>query len=100
MTNEEDNELEEFIGDWYWNDRSHRYARDLAKYLFGFIDGLYDLGLNRKTVLKHVDNCWAIGYLECTYGRAGRSNFDPARAFYSEEAGYEYEFRRKFSDSN
>ena len=100
MTDEEEDELERFIAEWHWNDQSYRYARDLGKYVFEFIDELYDRGLSKKTVLKHCDNCWAIGYLECHYGYATDRGFNPARVFCSDEADNEYEFGRKFSDTN
>jgi len=97
MTKEEDKELENFIEDWFYGERAHRFAQDLGRYLFHFIDYLYEQGLTNKTVGKHIDNCWAIGYLECGYGY--RKVFFPGKVFYSPEAGYKYEYKRKFSDS-
>jgi hypothetical protein len=97
MPNEEEHELEEFIQDWYWDDRSHIFARELGKYIFQFIDTLYVIGPSKKTLRKHIDNCWAVGLLECAYGYKDR--FDPMDVFSSEEPGYEYEFKRKISDS-
>ena len=94
----EKQELEDFIQDWHWDKKSHKYAQDLAKYLFQFIDKLYEQKLSEKTVRKHLDNCWQIGILECGYGY--RDKFSPGEIFYSPEADYEYEFKRKMSDSN
>jgi hypothetical protein len=28
MNNEENQELEEFIKDWYWDEKSHKFAQD------------------------------------------------------------------------
>jgi hypothetical protein len=97
MTKEEEKELEDFIADWYYDEQSHRFAHDLGRYLFQFIDYLYEQKLTDKTVSKHIDNCWAIGYLECGYGY--RDVFSPGKVFYSTEADYNYEYKRKFSDS-
>lgn len=97
MTKEEDTELEHFIVDWYYGERSHRFAQNLGRYLFEFIDDLYEMKLTNKTIRKHIDNCWAIGYLECSYGYKKR--FFPSEVFYSPIADYTYEYKRKFSDS-
>jgi len=97
MTDEEKQELEDFIQDWHWDEKSHKFAQDLGTYLFQFMDNLYEQGLSDKTVRKHIDNCWCIGILECDYGY--RDEFSPGDVFYSPEANYEYEFKRKMSDS-
>lgn len=97
MTDEEKKELEDFIEDWYCDEQSHEFARAIGKYLFQFIDHLYEQGLTDKTVRKHIDNCWAIGTLECGYGY--RDHFSPGKVFYGPVAHYEYEFKRKFSNS-
>jgi hypothetical protein len=97
MSEEEKKELEDFIEDWYYGEQPHKFARDLGGYLFQFIDHLYEQGLSEKTVRKHIDNCWAIGFLECGYGY--KDVFSPDKVFYSPDAGYEHEYKRKFSDS-
>lgn len=91
-------EIENFIGDWYWDDQSHKFAQDLCRFLFQFIDHLTESGLTKKTVRKHLDNCWAIGVFECQYGY--RETFSVSEVFFSPEASYEYEFKRKMSDSS
>ena len=98
MQDEEKQELEDFIEDWHWDEKSHKFAQDIGTYLFQFIDHLYEQGLTKKTVQKHIDNCWCIGILECGYGY--KDEFSAGDVFYSPEASYEYEFRRKMSDSN
>lgn len=90
-------EIEDFIEDWHWDKKSRTYARELCKFLFQFIDDLEQQGLSEKTIRKHLDNCWHIGILECQYGY--RKTFSPGDAFYSPEADYEYEFKRKMGDS-
>ncbi len=98
MKDEENEELEAFIEDWHCDKQSHRFAQDLGRYLFQFIDHLYEQGLTEKTLRKHIDNCWAIGILESGYGY--RHVFSPGEIFASPIADYKYEYGRKFSDSN
>jgi hypothetical protein len=80
------------------DEKSHKFAQDLCRYLFQFIDHLYKQGLSEKTVQMHLSNCWSIGILECGYGY--RDEFFPGDIFYGLEADYEYEFKKKMSDSN
>jgi hypothetical protein len=89
--------IENFIIDWHWDKKSHKFAYKLCEFLFGFIDDLEKQGLSEKTIKKHLDNCWHIGILECGYGY--RKKFIPEEIFYSPHANYEYEFKRKMSDS-
>ncbi|MBN1888262.1 MAG: hypothetical protein JW850_09735 [Thermoflexales bacterium] len=88
-------ELEEFIGDWYYDDKSHEFARQLGAFLFEFIDYLETTGLSRGTLRQHVRNCWSIGKLECDYG--SRDTFSPT--IFVGGPLYLYEFKRKMSDS-
>ncbi|MBN1427320.1 MAG: hypothetical protein JXB07_02975 [Anaerolineae bacterium] len=97
MSNEENRKLEQFIQDWHWDEKSHKFAQELGLYLFRFIDDLNKQGLSEKTVRKHTGNCWHIGILECQYGYKDR--FSPNAAFNSPHASHEYEFRRKMGDS-
>ena len=96
--NERDAEIEEFIADWHWDKRSHEYAVNLCRYLFGFLDALEAKGLSRKTVTKHTDNCWLLGSFQCQYGFDKR--FDAGKVFSSPEASFESELTRKVSDSD
>jgi hypothetical protein len=80
MSNKENQKLENFIQDWYWDEKSHKFAQDLGNYLFQFIDSLYEKRLSNKTIRKHIDNCWCIGLLECGYGY--RDLFSPRDVFY------------------
>ena len=66
-------------------------------FLFQFIDYLCEQGLSEKTVRQHTSNCWCIGILECQYGY--KDKFSPGAVFSSPDAWYEYEFKRKMSDS-
>lgn len=97
MSDEATRDLEEFIDDWYWDEKSHQFARELGRYLFQFIDQLKTQGLSEKTIRKHTDNCWCLGSLETQYGHRGE--FSPAEIFCSPEALYEVYFMHKISDS-
>lgn len=97
MMNAENQELEDFIQDWHWDEKSHKFAQNFGLYLFQFISHLHQQGLSEKTVRKHRNNCWCIGILECQYGY--KDEFSPSAVFSSPKAWYEYEFKRKVSDS-
>ncbi|MFH1117873.1 MAG: hypothetical protein V1792_28465 [Pseudomonadota bacterium] len=91
-------ELEDYIEDWYYGEEMHRYALDLGKYLFQFMDYLRAEGLSERTTSKHIDNCWCIGYLECNFGYL--DVFEPREVFSHPAANHDDEFKRKFSRSN
>jgi hypothetical protein len=69
-------ELEEYIEDWYSDEESHEYARQVGAFLFRFFEYLETTGLSRATMRKHESNCWCIGKLECDYNY--REAFTPA----------------------
>ena len=93
----EEQELEDFIEDWYYGEEMYEFAKPLGKYLFQFADHLHEQNMSEKTRRKHLDNCWYIGYLECNFGY--RDDFVPGEVFYSPESPYDYEFKRKFFSS-
>ena len=89
-------ELEEFIADWYWDEASHQFCREMGAFLFAFIDDLIEnANLSERTIQKHIDNCWAIGNLTASYG--SYDTFSP-KIFLSGPS-YLYEFKRKYSGS-
>ncbi|MBK1724267.1 hypothetical protein [Thiocystis violacea] len=96
--NETNDPIERFISDWYWDEKSHDYARQLGRFLFGFLDSLKAQGFSEKTINKHWRNCYLIGVFDCGYGY--RDRFSPKIVFSSPDASYEYEFKRKVSDSD
>lgn len=87
--------MESLINDWYWDKKSHEFARQVGLFLLQFIDSLEEAGLSEKTISKHIDNCWSIGWLECGYGY--HKSFSPP--IFLVGPSYEYEFQRKVSDS-
>lgn len=88
-------ELEEWIQDWYFDESSHEFAREMGAFLFEFLDYLETTGLSRRTLDKHASNCWLIGKFECDYGY--HDTFSPE--IFVGEPSFLYEFRRKVSDS-
>ncbi len=93
----EDQELEDFIEEWYYGEEMYRFAAPLGRYLLEFIDRLSEQDISEKTRRKHIDNCWYIGYLECNFGY--QDEFVPGEVFYSPDTPYDYEFKRKFFSS-
>jgi len=92
---QEDDELEEFIMDWYWDDASHEFARRLGSFLFDFLDDLAAAGLSDRTWRKHMNNSWLIGNFVCSYGY--HDTFSPE--VFAGEPSYLNEFKRKVSES-
>lgn len=88
-------ELEKYIQGWYGDEVSHEMARQMGTFLFQFLDHLDDSNLSEQTMRKHESNCWCIGWLECGYGY--HDSFSPV--IFLSGPSYEYEFRRKVSDS-
>jgi len=91
----EEQELEEYIEDWYWDEPSHEFARQVGTFLFQFMDYLETTDLSERTIRKHESNCWFIGKLECDYGY--HDTFSPE--IFLGEPSYLSEFKRKVSDS-
>jgi hypothetical protein len=88
-------ELERFIRDWYWDEPSHEFAREVGEFLFQFLDHLETTDLSKRTLKKHASNCWLIGKLECDYGC--HNTFRPE--IFLRGPSFLYEFKRKVSDS-
>lgn len=95
FTQTEDPELEAYIADWYGDEKSHEFARQVGKFLFQFLDSLDDSNLSEQTIRKHESNCWCIGWLECGYGY--HDTFSPA--IFLGGPNFDIEFKRKVSDS-
>ncbi len=91
----QDPELEAYIADWHWDEKSHEFARQVGQFLFQFLDSLDDSHLSDQTVRKHESNCWCIGWLECSYGY--HDTFSPA--IFLGGPNFDIEFKRKVSDS-
>jgi hypothetical protein len=92
---DEQAELENFIEDWYYDDASREFARQVGQFLFDFLDDLDAQGFSDRTYNKHVGNCWLIGKFTCGYGY--HETFSPQ--IFQGGPSYLYEFERKVSDA-
>ena len=90
-----DDEIEAMIEDWYWDDESHAFARQVGALLIEFLNYLEWTGLSEQTLRKHEQNCWLIGKFTCDYG--GFKTYAPA--IFQGGPRYLGEFRRKVSSS-
>lgn len=88
-------ELDEMIAQWYWDERSRVFARQLGAFLLGFLDSLDTRAISDTTLRKYESNCWFIGKLICYYG--GYQTFLPT-IFLSKPA-YQSEFQQNVSES-
>jgi len=91
----EDPELEAYLADWHWDEKSHEFARQMGRFLFQFLDSLDDSHLSEQTIRKHESNCWCIGWLESGYGY--HDTFTPT--IFLGGPNFDIEFKRKVSDS-
>lgn len=48
-------EIEEYVDDWHWDEDSKKYAFEMGKFLFAFIDYLDDQDLSERTKRNHRD---------------------------------------------
>jgi hypothetical protein len=93
--NRVEQDLEEFIRDWYYDEPSREFARQMGLFLFRFLDYLESTGISQQTLRKHTSNCWLIGKFECDYGY--HKTFSPK--IFLGGPDFLYEFKRKVSDS-
>lgn len=88
-------EIQEYIGDWHFDAKSHKFATELGAFLFTFIDYLDQSDMSIPTFRKHLGNVQLIGWFECDYGY--RDVFEPK--IFKAPPFYDIEFKRKVSDS-
>ncbi len=88
-------QIEKFIGDWHWDEKSHAFAFEMGAFLFGFMDFMLESGLSDKTINKHKSNTWCIGNFSCKYDF--HEQFSPQ--IFKYPPFHETEFKRKVSDS-
>lgn len=88
-------EIKRYVSDWHWDENSKKYAYDMGKLLFSFMDYLADQNLSEKTKRKHRNNVYCIGMFETVYGY--NNEFYPKNL--EGEPNFLYEFKRKVNDS-
>ena len=89
-------QIEKCIDDWYWDEESKIFAMELGKFLSAFCDYLETMDLSTRNLSNHQGNVYLIGMFSANYGYY--DEFDP-EMFESGEANFEYEFKRKVTDS-
>jgi len=89
----EEESLDEFIEEWYHDERSYEFARQMGQFLFQFLDYLETTGLSDQTIEKHEKNCWMIGRLTSEYGHY--KTFSPT--IFLGEPKYLAEFQQRVS---
>ncbi|MDX9719673.1 MAG: hypothetical protein RBU37_02930 [Myxococcota bacterium] len=88
--------VENLIEDWYFDEKTYRYAKALGSVVQRFVASL-EKQFSESTVHKHLDNCKHLGFLECR--NTSRVRFSAQRFFLSEEAPHEDLFIEKVSRS-
>lgn len=92
MTKEE---IDNYIMDWHWDEKSYKFAFELAEYLFAFLDDVEKSGASERTFKKHRSHCGLIGSFICQYGY--HDKFSPSVFAYPPY--HDFEFSRKVSSS-
>lgn len=87
-------EIENFIDDWYWDEKSKQKAFEVGKVCFAFMRFLEEK-LRPKTVRNHFDNLFFIGSFEVGYGLNDEFDIDDLT---SADLNVDY-YERKVSDS-
>lgn len=87
--------IEKFVSDWHWDEDSKKYAIEMGKFLFSFMDYLDDQNLSERTVRNHRGNIGLIGIFEAEYGY--NKDFYPQNL--EDGPSFLSEFERKVSDS-
>jgi len=87
----EKEQLEAFIEEWYDDEPTHAFARQMGAFLFQFLDNLEATGLSEQTMGKHEENCWLIGRLTTEYG--GYRTFTPGIFLGGPKYGDEFQRR-------
>ncbi|OQX98006.1 MAG: hypothetical protein B6I24_06750 [Bacteroidetes bacterium 4572_128] len=88
--------IEDYIQDWHWEDEdSKKYAFEICKFLFSFIDYIDQLSVTKRTKTNHKYNVFLIGMFETDYG------YNDKFSIKNLENGpdFLYEFERKVSNS-
>jgi hypothetical protein len=91
----DEKELQDLIKDWYHDERSHVFARQIGAFLLPFMDYLATTERSEKALTTAEGNCWTIGKLTCDFG--GFETFTPA--IFLGGPKYQAEFRQKISQS-
>ena len=87
-------EIESYISDWHWDSASHLFAQETGRFLFHFLDHLYE-NVSERTFNQRKGHVWSIGILTCQYGY--HKSFSPE--IFDAPPFHEIEFDRKMDPS-
>ena len=87
-------EIEDFIKNWYWDEKAKEKAFEVGKVCFAFLNFLQKK-LSQKTIRIHLDNLFWIGMFEAQYGLNDEFDIDDLT---SADLNIDY-YERKVSDS-
>lgn len=90
------NEIEEFIKDWHYDDKSYTISLKLGTFLLEFIEYLKDKRIGNKKIQEYRNYCQIIGKIELDHGY--RNDFKE-EMFLNGEIKNELEFKKKMGDS-
>jgi len=60
-----DQEIEEMITDWYWDEESHAFAHQIGALLLDFLNYVEATRVTKQSLRKYETGCWLIGKLTC-----------------------------------
>jgi len=87
--------LEDYIQDWHWDEKSRKFARNMALFIFEFFGYLKSQQLSESTRRKHESNCQLIGKFVADYGYYDKFSGE----ILTGKPEYVNIFRRKVADS-
>lgn len=88
-------DLEDYIQNWHWDEKSRKFARNMALFMFEFFGYLKSQQLSESTRRKHESNCQLIGKFVADYGYYD----DFSAEILTGKPEYINIFRRKVGDS-
>lgn len=91
----DDEELEEMIAQWHWDEPSHAFARQVGALLLDFMNYLATQRLSESALRRYEKNAWLIGKFTCDAHRA--ELYTPA--LFAGPPAYLAEFRHEVGDS-
>jgi hypothetical protein len=95
MSEISEQDLEDYIVDWYHDKPSKRAARKLGHFIFKFLSWLEAEGASERTTRSHDSNCWLI----CKFLVDYEEPKELSTKTFKGDTPYLYEFKRKVSDS-
>ena len=87
--------LEKYIKNLSWDEKSKKYAFEMGKIIFSFIDYINSQDLSEKSKRKHISYAYLIGHFDINYSSNDIFNLDD----FANNGGYTYEFEYKVSKS-